>query len=76
MLKAAFGGRLPDVVWDGLGKPPIANDPLPILSLGVPGPDVGMAEAKPALLNLIPPPSITIPVAVGAPAALDTRARP
>ena len=76
MLKAAFGGRLPDVIWDGAGKPPIANDPLPILSLGVPGPGVDMGQAKPALLNLIPPPSITIPVGVGAPLSLDARARP
>ena len=76
MLMAAFGGRLPNVIWDGAGQPPIANDPLPILSLGFAEPDVGMAEAKPALLNLIPPPSITIPVGVGAPPALDARARP
>ncbi|MEQ1496484.1 MAG: parallel beta-helix domain-containing protein [Novosphingobium sp.] len=76
MLKAAFGGRLPDVIWDGIGKPPMAKDPLQILSLGVPGPEVGMAEASPSLLNLVPPALSATPAGVGAPTALDARAQP
>ncbi len=76
-LKAAFGGRLPDVIWDGIGKQgPILNYPGSYLSLGLPGPDVGMAEVRPQLVKPPVPASINAPSALGAPAALDARARP
>jgi parallel beta-helix repeat protein len=77
LLVAAFGGKLPDIVWDGQGKQaPILNEPGAYLSLGVPGPEVGMAEAKPALVEAVPPVSINPPMTSGAPATLDARARP
>lgn len=76
-LKAAFGGRLPDVIWDGIGKQgPILNYPGSYLSLGLPGPDVGMAEVRPQLVKPPVPASINAPSALGEPAALDARARP
>ncbi len=76
-LAAAFGGKLPDIVWDGQGKQaPILNEPGAYLSLGIPGSDVGMAGARPALIKAVPPVSINPPMPSGAPAALDARARP
>jgi parallel beta-helix repeat protein len=76
-LKAAFGGRLPDIVWDGVGKQaPIIAEPAAYLSLGIPGPEVGMAEAKPVLIRTAPTAKLPTPSIFGAPAALDFRARP
>ena len=76
-LVAAFGGKLPDVVWDGQGKqPPILNYHGEYLSLGIPGPDVGMAEAKPQLVKPMMPVVVMSPSPSGAPKALDARARP
>ena len=76
-LKAAFGGRLPDVIWDGVGKQgPVLNYPGAYLSLGIPGPDVGMAEVRPQLVKPVPPSALKTPAGYGAPDALDARARP
>ncbi|MGB7655023.1 MAG: parallel beta-helix domain-containing protein [Novosphingobium sp.] len=76
-LLAAFGGKLPDIVWDGQGKqPPILNYHGEYLSLGIPGPDVGMAEAKPELVKPMMPVAIRPAATQGAPTALDARARP
>jgi parallel beta-helix repeat protein len=76
-LKAAFGGALPPVVWDGVGPmEPIVAGGYSFLSLGVPGPDVGMAEAKPRLIEIQKPVEMIQPGRFGAPAALDARARP
>jgi parallel beta-helix repeat protein len=72
-LAAAFGGALPAVVWDGQGEQPVVNQRQPILSLGVPGPDVGMAEAKPKLIEAQPPLKVIPANPGGAPAALDVR---
>lgn len=76
-LKAAFGGRLPDVIWDGTGKQgPILNYRGAYLSLGIPGPEAGMAGAKPELVEPKIPVVIMFPSTEGAPKALDARARP
>ena len=81
-LKAVFKLPFPPVIWDGVGGPlPIQSPPqvenLRILSLGIPGPDVGMAEAKPSVIYQIGPRKTPLfPSKVGAPAALDARARP
>lgn len=76
-LLAAFGRKLPDIIWDGLGKqPPILNYHGEYLSLGIPGPDAGMAEAKPQLVKPMIPIMIMPASTPGAPAALDARARP
>lgn len=76
-LLAAFGRKLPDIIWDGQGKqPPILNYHGEYLSLGIPGPDVGMAEAKPQLVKPMMPIMIMPASTTGAPKALDARARP
>ena len=77
-LKAAFGGRLPDVIWDGVGKQaPIVYNPSSYLSLGMPGSDIGMAAAQPLFIKPERNPSVVpVPRITGAPAALDARARP
>lgn len=77
-LLAAFGGRLPPVIWDGVGpQMPFVGDNLPFLSLGFPGPDVGMAEAKPTLVKDDQVRVMLSPTAAfGASKALDARARP
>ncbi len=76
-LLAAFGRKLPDIIWDGQGKqPPILNYHGEYLSLGIPGPDVGMAEAKPQLVKPMMPIMIMPASTTGTPKALDARARP
>lgn len=76
-LKAAFGGALPPVVWDGVGPmEPIVGPDLTFLSLGAPAQGAGMAEAKPRLIALQKPVEMIQPGWFGAPAALDARARP
>ena len=75
-LKAAFGGALPAIIWDGVGLQPVVNERTTILSLGIPGPSVGMAEAKPHPIKTVKPRKIRVPAGFGAPAALDLRARP
>ena len=77
-LKAAFGGALPAVIWDGVGVQPVVLQRTSMLSLGVPGPSVGMAEAKPHLIVALPTAKVKAktPTGFGAPAALDSRARP
>lgn len=84
-LKAAFGGRLPPVMWDGLGSAPAADAgaALPAWTLNLPAQGAGFAAARPAPLALTRPslgtmlvkPGQEVP-APGAPAALDARARP
>ena len=75
-LKAAFGGALPAIIWDGVGQQPVVNESTTILSLGIPGPSLGMAEAKPHPIKTVRPAKIKVPIGFGAPAALDLRARP
>jgi parallel beta-helix repeat protein len=82
-IAAAFGGRLPQVLWDGLGNPPGADTGNgEAWSLNLPSQGAGMEAARPAKLTL-PPPSIPAPTAAGArvpdpgaPRSLDLRARP
>ena len=75
-LKAAFGGALPAIIWDGVGQQPMVNERTTILSLGIPSPSLGMAAAKPHPITTVKPRKITVPIGIGAPAALDARARP
>lgn len=76
-LKAAFGGALPPVVWDGVGPmEPIVGPDMSFLSLGAPQQGAGMAEAKPRMIALQKPMQMIAPGRFGAPAALDARARP
>lgn len=77
-LKAAFGGALPPLVWDGLG----GKDALIIaaqmagVSLNLPSQGAPPTAAKPADLAFAPMVLPALPAPVGAPSALDTRARP
>ena len=77
-LLAAFGGALPAVVWDGQGGPPtVIGQDSHILSLGQPSSTVGMAEAKPTLVDAaVGKAPMLAANPSGAPAALDARARP
>ncbi|MCB2056738.1 MAG: right-handed parallel beta-helix repeat-containing protein [Novosphingobium sp.] len=76
-LTQMLGGRLPPVVWDGVGpSQPIVPEGMSFLSLGVPGPDAGMAEARPVLIDRPQPGAMVAPGRFGASAALDARARP
>lgn len=55
MLAAAFGGKLPPVVWDGAGGADamIASaDEVPVLTLGLDRPDQPIEQAQPALAEL------------------------
>jgi len=87
-LKAAFGGALPPVLWDGLGEAPLASggDDARALSLNLPAQGAGAELARPAPLTLArampqivpvaPGASVPRPPKPGAPSALDARARP
>lgn len=78
-LAKAFGGRLPPVLWDGLGKPGEALNVasgLGAVSLNLPAQGAGldMARPGPAKLNSL---RVRIdPSKFGAPAALDARLNP
>ncbi|MEQ1498359.1 MAG: parallel beta-helix domain-containing protein [Novosphingobium sp.] len=89
LLKAAFGGALPPVLWDGLGDAPLAFGDAYVTgwTLNLPRQGAGVETAKPApfeLAKLNPRPSVVYtpggpvvpPPLLGAPAALDARARP
>lgn len=88
-LKAAMGGRLPPVLWDGLGEKPkaLGENDVRALSLQLPRQGAGVAEAKPVPLTLeqsLPPVTTSAPplgnvpatARRGAPATLDARAKP
>ncbi len=76
-LVQMLGGRLPPVVWDGVGpNQPIVPEGMSFLSLGLPGQGIGMAEARPVMIDKPRPGAMVAPGRFGAPAALDARARP
>ena len=79
-LAAAFGGALPPVVWDGQGgQPAVIGQDSHVLALGQPSSKIGMAEAKPVLIDAGKARGKSAPMAAnptGAPKALDARARP
>lgn len=90
-LKAAFGGALPPVMWDGLGDGPVVSGNVIEFgwTLNLPRQGAGFDQAKPARFQLpqhrptyiVPVPGQPIETIVrspnpGAPAALDVRARP
>lgn len=74
-LKAAFGGALPPVIWDGLGGKDslIGGQKLTGLSLNLPGQGASPMQAKPAPFELAAALVVTTPDKVGAPAALEAR---
>lgn len=74
-LKAAFGGALPPVLWDGLGGADalIAGERLTGLSLNLPAQGASAIQARPAPFDLSPPMIAPVPGKVGAPAALEAR---
>lgn len=77
-LKAAFGGALPPVLWDGLGKPGEALKVAagtPGLSLNLPAQGASTEMAKPGPLTAAVPVRLVDRKSVGAPAALEARAR-
>jgi len=75
-LKAAFGGALPPVLWDGLGPAGevlSVDDGVGVLSLNLPSQGAGFDQAKPAPAR---PRALRVsidPAKFGAPAALDAR---
>ena len=74
-LKAAFGGALPPVLWDGLGGTGalIAGEKLTGLSLNLPAQGASPLQAKPAPFELAAAAILPSPEKVGAPAALEAR---
>ena len=74
-LKAAFGGALPPVMWDGLGGPGAltVTGPIDTMSLNLPRQGAGAEEAKPSLLKPRPKGAAVLPSGVGAPVAMDKR---
>ncbi len=77
-LKAAFGGALPPVLWDGLGKPGEALKVAagtPGLSLNLPAQGALAETAKPGPFMASVPVKLVDRKSVGAPAALEARAR-
>jgi len=74
-LKAAFGGSLPPLLWDGLGGGDaiIAGQKLVGLSLNLPQQGASPALSKPAPFELNAATIVPTPDKVGAPAALEAR---
>lgn len=74
-LKAAFGGALPPVIWDGLGGADalIGGQKLAGLSLNLPAQGASPLQAKPAPFELAAAMIVPEPAKVGAPAALEAR---
>nr|WP_100866418.1 parallel beta-helix domain-containing protein [Novosphingobium kunmingense] len=77
-LKAAFGGALPPLVWDGLGGKDalIVGTKLAGVSLNLPSQGAAPTSARPEGLAFAPMTLPPLPAPVGAPAVLDARARP
>ena len=83
LIAAAFGGKLPQVLWDGLGDAPTgdtSNATAWTLNLSAQG--AGLEQAKPGGLQLSPAriyppdsPAARLPTP-GAPLVMDMRARP
>ncbi len=75
-LLAAFGGALPPILWDGLGKP---GETLAVMgegrawSLNLPKQGAGPETATPSPIVLPVPTLLVDPSSVGAPAALEAR---
>jgi parallel beta-helix repeat protein len=74
-LKAAFGGALPPVIWDGLGGKDalIAAQKLTGLSLNFAKQGAGPEQAQPAPFELAAATVLPSPETVGSPAALEAR---
>ena len=74
-LKAAFGGALPPLLWDGLGGTGaiVAGQKIAGLSLNLPAQGVSPDQARPAPFELAPAAILPIADGVGAPAALEAR---
>ncbi|MEY4239299.1 MAG: hypothetical protein RL339_1900 [Pseudomonadota bacterium] len=74
-LKAAFGGALPPVIWDGLGGADaiIGGQKLNGVSLNLPKQGASADQAKPAPFELAAASAVPMPGKVGAPAALEAR---
>ena len=72
MLKAAFGGELPPVMWDGLGSLYVVEG-TPGWSLGLTEAGKGLGGAQPAPLAAPAPVSDFDEAGIGAPAELEDR---
>ncbi len=74
-LKAAFGGALPPLLWDGLGGTGaiVAGQKIAGLSLNLPAQGVSPDQARPAPFELAPAAIVPIADGVGAPVALEAR---
>jgi parallel beta-helix repeat protein len=74
-LKAAFGGAVPPVIWDGIGPAGtlMVDSSAPGLSLNLPGQGAGPEAARPALFTAATQVKRVDEKSVGAPAALDAR---
>ena len=72
MLKAAFGGALPPIMWDGLGSLYVSGD-TPGWTLGLTEQGKGLGDAQPAPLAAPAPEADFDETGIGAPAALDER---
>lgn len=74
-LRAAFGGALPPVIWDGLGGADalIGGQKLTGLTLNLPAQAASPMQAKPAPFELAVAQSLPTMGKVGAPAALEAR---
>ena len=74
-LKAAFGGALPPLLWDGLGGTGaiVAGQKIAGLSLNLPAQGASPDQARPAPFELTPAAILPIADGVGAPAALEAR---
>ena len=76
MLLKAFGGKLPPVLWDGLGDKASAlyvAAGIQGWSLNLPAQGKGLDDAKPAPLDVATPPAPFDRDGIGAPAALEQR---
>ncbi|MFC4294794.1 parallel beta-helix domain-containing protein [Novosphingobium tardum] len=74
-LKAAFGGAVPPVIWDGIGPAGtlMVDSSAPGLSLNLPGQGAGPEAARPALFTAATQVKRVDEKSIGAPAALDVR---
>jgi parallel beta-helix repeat protein len=74
-LRAAFGGAIPPVLWDGLGGPDalVLTRPMAGVTLNLPNQGAGAELAKPSPLKLPIPAAVSLPSGVGAPASLEGR---
>jgi parallel beta-helix repeat protein len=71
LIKAAFGGSIPAIVWDGTGSNVQVREKVPVLTLGLTDPSAGPENAKPGIVDLTKGTPLAEPAPIVLPPAME-----